>query len=372
MLAAVAAHSETFISLTGVNPWKIVGVVIFLLSLVAFLIAVLGLINPAWARLPNRKASVKVWLVSVILLIVAVNLAKDGDTTPTSSASRVADRYLLQAEQKVRTGDFAGARTSMERLQALQRTHGLEPTPEALELMKRVESGKDPTARAAKKSRSEPAPPQPPVQLRTAPEPTPVPRLQPGVDSTCEGRLNGAACWMELESHPGCYVWVDFYVAEHTNTWSASCDGGLANGSGTLSAKWGSRVVGESTGLLRGGKSHGQWVTRNTDGTAILEGSYVDGRKHGQWVERLGNGLVWEGPYVDGKRHGRWINRYADGTVDGGSYVDGKKHGQWVERYASGWVKEGSYAHGKRHGRWVERSPDGNTETTTWSNGIPD
>ena len=37
----------------------------------------------------------------------------------------VADRYLLQAEQAVRSGDPAAARAAMKRLQALQREHGL-------------------------------------------------------------------------------------------------------------------------------------------------------------------------------------------------------------------------------------------------------
>ena len=41
-----------------------------------------------------------------------------------------ADRYLRQAEQAVRSGDAAGARAAMERLEALEREHGLEPEGE--------------------------------------------------------------------------------------------------------------------------------------------------------------------------------------------------------------------------------------------------
>ena len=41
-----------------------------------------------------------------------------------------ADRYLRQAEQAMRSGDAAGARAAMERLEALEREHGLEPEGE--------------------------------------------------------------------------------------------------------------------------------------------------------------------------------------------------------------------------------------------------
>ena len=63
--------------------------VLGLLSLGVYLWAVVGLINPAWAKLPNRWASVKVWLVAVLLLFVGYGLHEDGDTTPASSVSSV-------------------------------------------------------------------------------------------------------------------------------------------------------------------------------------------------------------------------------------------------------------------------------------------
>ena len=63
--------------------------VVVLLSFVVFLWAVVGLINPVWARLPNRWSSVTVWLGSVALLLIGSEFSKDGDNTPASSASRV-------------------------------------------------------------------------------------------------------------------------------------------------------------------------------------------------------------------------------------------------------------------------------------------
>lgn len=273
-----------------------------------------------------------------------------------------ADRYLLQAEQAVRDGDAGGVRAAMERLEALRRDHSLEPDledhfryaqawaaageadramaavvsylqlagreaehyTEALELLNRAESGK----------------------LRPA-----------GVEPSCEGQAEGAECWKELKSHPGCYVWDDHYYADQTVTWTGECRDGLASGTGTL--KW---VRGddeyENTGLLRNGKRHGDWVLRYADGT-VWEGPMVDGKRHGRWVERLADGGVQEGSYVEGKRHGQWTVRRADGDVYQGPVVEGKKHGQWVERYADGNVHEGPYADGKAHGQWVLRSADG-------------
>ena len=42
----------------------------------------------------------------------------------------LADKYLRQAEQLVREKDYPGARQALEKLEALQQEHGLEPEPE--------------------------------------------------------------------------------------------------------------------------------------------------------------------------------------------------------------------------------------------------
>lgn len=65
------------------------GVIIILLSLLCFLSGLLGLINPAWTNLPNRRASVKIFFVSVVLLFIGTSLVEEGDTASTSSASHV-------------------------------------------------------------------------------------------------------------------------------------------------------------------------------------------------------------------------------------------------------------------------------------------
>ena len=194
----------------------------------------------------------------------------------------------------------------------------------------------------------------------------PQPLRQPGqgrtsgisAGQTCTGKPEGADCWMELANRPGCFVWNAYLSPGETAIWTADCSGGLASGTGTLKNAW-EGGESESTGLVRDGKRHGDWVLRAANGN-VFEGPYVDGKRHGDWIVRGSDGDVFEGPYVDGKMHGDWVLRLADGNVGGGPYVDGKRHGDWVQRFVTGTVWEGPYVDGKRHGDWVERYADGN------------
>ena len=303
-----------------------------------------------------------------------------------------ADRYLRQAEQAVRSGDGQSARAAMERLEALQQEHGLEPRAEdhyryaeaweaageperamaaaarylqlegreaehytaALDLMNRAEFGEAGPATG-------PAQGETPAQAAGQP-------FRPGPEEpSCEGQEAETACWMEPENHPGCYSWFPGPVPGWTVTWSGGCAGGLASGTGTLKYVRDGKE-GKFSGLLRDGKRHGDWVERQPHGT-VREGPYVDGKKHGRWVLRLANGTVEEGPVVEGKRHGRWVIRETDGTVRDGPYVDDKRHGYWVFRFDNGSAREGPYVDGEMHGRWIVRFPNGTTEPYTMVNG---
>ena len=138
----------------------------------------------------------------------------------------MADRYLRKAEQAVRDGDSSIARLAMERLEALQREHSLEPAAEdhyryaqaweatgeperamesavrylqlrgrgaehyteALDLMNRVESAK--AGAAVDASRVAPGLPQSPRQARVAPAtqpPAPSPPVQAGESQVFDG-----------------------------------------------------------------------------------------------------------------------------------------------------------------------------------------
>ena len=146
--------------------------------------------------------------------------------------------------------------------------------------------------------------------------------FRPGAEEpSCAGQSKCAACWLELESHPGCFVWNSYLSEGETAAWSGECADGLASGTGTLKWTYGS-VVNEHTGLLRNGKYHGHWVRRYSNGN-VHEGPMVDGKRQGHWVVRHADGTVMEGPMVDDKRHGDWVRRDSNGYTIILNWVNG-------------------------------------------------
>ena len=147
----------------------------------------------------------------------------------------------------------------------------------------------------------------------TAPVATPT-RPEP----SCAGKAKGAECWIELTSHPGCYVWNSSYTPDEPVSWSGVCVDGRASGRGTVTgtpvrfAQSQSRCRGvgcppyESRGVYQRGKKQGRWIER-VAANVVVEGPYVEGKRHGHWVERSSNGSVRQGPYVNGKPHGEWV-----------------------------------------------------------------
>ena len=93
---------------------------------------------------------------------------------------------------------------------------------------------------------------------------------------TCEGKPARSQCWMELQSHPGCYVWNAFLLDGMTASWEGSCLDQRAEGSGTLTFAWdGKSQVG--MGSLVGGKADGAWVLHHADGR-VEEVTYENGK----------------------------------------------------------------------------------------------
>ena len=100
-------------------------------------------------------------------------------------------------------------------------------------------------------------------------------------DRTCAGEPAGTACWKEVSGRPGCYVWDPELVLGQTVTWPGECSSGLARGTGSLTWVFpnGDEMV--TTGRLRDGKPHGDWVVRAPDGdTSVWR------FENGQLVER--------------------------------------------------------------------------------------
>lgn len=183
----------------------------------------------------------------------------------------------------------------------------------------------------------------------------------------CSPEPTESACWMELVSHPACYVWNPNPQPEETATWTGECSAGLAVGPGALT--WTTPEGSQDyEGAFRFGRFHGESVVRDSEGW-VDEGPYRFGKRHGAWIEKTAEGAVLEGPYVDGEENGHWILKFADAGVEEGPFVDGRRHGHWVLRFASGNIAEGSYADGERNGHWVWTYPDGQVESGPYVGG---
>ena len=232
----------------------------------------------------------------------------------------------------------------------------------------------------------------PPSQTQTAAPPLSQASGLPSGISTgdaCAGKPAGSACWLELDTPPGCYLWIPALGENMTATWSGECANGLADGAGEFFQVWGSEKdnTRTGTGQFRQGKQHGLWNLYNfvdtidvkTDGNGDYvafirksnteyKGHFADGKMHGRWVINKDDGTVSEGNLVEGKQHGHWVIREADGLVSEGPYVDGKRHGYWVYHLTIGGTQEGPYVEGERHGVWVNTGSDGSIDIkTTWS-----
>ena len=105
----------------------------------------------------------------------------------------------------------------------------------------------------------------------------------------CTGDYSPEGCWMEIASHPGCYLWNPFPQDDETVTWSGGCSEGYAQGSGETTWYQSDQVSETDVGLRQQGRSEGFWVITDPDGSRS-EGSFVDGLRHGVWTYFDANG----------------------------------------------------------------------------------
>ena len=303
------------------------------------------------------------------------------------------DQLLLRTERLIEADDLDATVEAMEEAFALAAEHELELPPDF-----RFEQGRTEFAVGLLGTAKESVTEYLAVVNREAESYLDAVGLLEDVDRILERRdapecsplPEGPACWMELTSHPGCFVWNRVPQATETATWTGECPAGFAHGPGTLSWTYrdgeqeeegnlrygrshGECVIRDTAGWVsegpyRFGKERGHWVVRFVDG-GVQEGPYVDGERHGHWVLRFASGAVHEGPMMNGERNGHWVTKDADGDVGEGPYEDGEKNGHWVERFAGGNVAEGRYVDGKRQGDWVWNYPDGQVESGPYVDG---
>lgn len=256
----------------------------------------------------------------------------------------LADKYLMQAELSLEKKDYDGALSFVDKILALQKEHGFALRDEFHFKRAKIayEAGFIPIAIEAVSvylvSGNEGAFYKDAlVLLIKAEEEMQVVEIRP--EGTCAGMPERGSCWMALADRPKCYVWNPNPQVVESVTWSGGCAGNVARGEGTLT--WsvaetdGPRVTQTSTGRLRKGKFHGDWISHDADGD-VSEGTYVDGVRHGTFVWRnLYQGRMIQGSkgeYVQGRHEGVWY-RFSTGRpgerCESATFRNGNQVAEW-------------------------------------------
>ncbi len=264
------------------------------------------------------------------------------------------DQLMLRTERLVDADDLDAALETMEKASVLAAEHELELPPDF-----RLEQARRAFAVGLLGAAKESVTAYLAVASRTARSYIDAVELLEDVEQILERRdapeclpePEGAPCWMELASHPGCYLWNPAPQATETATWTGECSAGFARGPGTVIWTYSDGEQAHE-GNRRYGHPHGESVIRDSAGWEE-GGPFRFGKRHGAWIERTADGAVLEGPYVDGEENGHWVLRFADGQVEEGPFLDGERHGQWEIRRPDGAVERGAFRAGMRQGRWT-------------------
>ena len=100
----------------------VIGTILVLLALGVFLCAVVGLIRPELARLPNRASAVKLWAVSVAILVLgAVIMPEPPPPTEAELAERRAAAEAREDARVERAAERAATEAAREAEEAAAR-----------------------------------------------------------------------------------------------------------------------------------------------------------------------------------------------------------------------------------------------------------
>ena len=104
-----------------------IGAAMVTASFIVFLWSVVGLIRPAWGRLPSRTAAFGIWLLSVALLVAGAAMLPDApdtglrSTQPAESAATGNQwQSAPRADRTVTAAEYARLATGMTYRQAVE------------------------------------------------------------------------------------------------------------------------------------------------------------------------------------------------------------------------------------------------------------
>ncbi|KAL7579944.1 hypothetical protein ACA910_004941 [Epithemia clementina (nom. ined.)] len=126
--------------------------------------------------------------------------------------------------------------------------------------------------------------------------------------------------------------------------------------------------AGRYTGVMVGGKPHGQGTMHYNDGR-VYSGEWRNGRWNGYGHAVFTNGDAYIGQYENDQRHGHGRYEWADGRVYDGGFQHDHRQGEGTYTWPDGAVYTGDFYKGLRHGQGRYIFPDGSVYNGEWENG---
>lgn len=150
----------------------------------------------------------------------------------------------------------------------------------------------------------------------------------------------------------GCKAWNPRPQPNESFEWSGNCNGGYAEGRGTVSWFLDGKSNGYLEASLRKGKAQGACLSVFGNGER-KEGECIDGKMQGKGTHTFPNGDRFEGNFVDGLYNGFGVMTSHDGGRYEGEFKNGKPEGKGIGTKADGARCEGEFKNGKSEGRSI-------------------
>lgn len=125
---------------------------------------------------------------------------------------------------------------------------------------------------------------------------------------------------------------------------------------------------GKYTGVMIGGKPHGQGKMLYKDGRVYM-GEWRQGRWHGRGHAIFANKDAYVGQYKNDQRHGHGRYEWCDGRVYDGLFEMDHRQGHGTYTWPDGAVYTGDFHKGLRHGKGRYIFSDGSVYSGDWKEG---
>lgn len=148
--------------------------------------------------------------------------------------------------------------------------------------------------------------------------------------------------WL-TDAKSGCKVQALYSGEGVTVLWSGPCEGGIADGKGTLTWLLNGEPGVVDTGNFLDGALEGKGARNHILGKWIYNGQFHGGKTEGKGRIVQENGTVYEGDWASGTQHGQGHYEFANGNTYNGGVVNGKKSGHGRLTFSDGTYFDGQF-----------------------------